>query len=194
MFAIHHHRNLAITAFAVGLFVGCGESAEGPLEGPVDFTSHGAHLVRQAACAQDYENGARKGAGAEDYNASTLWSVSPYLVLVPSEGEGYVNVNVDAPHYDWLVYTTSDVDIESMDGPDLEYGGPVTECPELDLVEYGAHHEELTNWQLRMRAEPMSRAHFYAGLAATEHSDPEKAGHAGHDLTGDSDAPDHGVH
>jgi hypothetical protein len=170
------------------------EVVDVPVEGPVDFSSSGAAAAREAACTQNYDAGARKGAGAEEFNASMLWSVSPYLVLVPKTGEGYVTVNVDAPHYDWLLYTTSDVKIESQSGPAITFNGAVEECPDLDLVEYGLHHPALNSWSLLLRGEALSRAHFYAGLAATDHSDPNQAGHAGHRLDGDGNVPDHGDH
>lgn len=174
---------------AAGFVVGCADT-----EGPVNFESEGAEVVRQRVCAQDWDAAARKGAAAETFNASTLWSVSPYQVLVPSTGAGFTKLNVDAPHYDWLLYTTSDVRLANIDGPQLAYNGPVRECPELDLVEYGAHHPELTAWMLRIDGDRLSRARFYAGLAATDHSDPDQAGHAGHDLSGDENAPDHAGH
>jgi len=173
-----------------GSFLACGES--GLEEGPVDFDSAGARVVRLRACSQEWEASARKGAGAEAFNASTLWSVSPYQVLVPATGTGYVKLNIDAPHYDWLVYLPSSVDLESVDGPELEYGGPVEECPELGLTEYGVHHTRLRSWLLEVKGAGTSRVRFYAGLAATDHSDPHDAGHAGHDLSGDENAPDHG--
>lgn len=154
-------------------------------EGPVDFDSPGAKTVRQRACAQDWTNSARKGAGAETHNASLVWSVSPYQLLIPSTGTGFTKLNVDAPHYDWLVYLPADYRVEALDGPALEYSGPVEECPDQNLVEYGAHHTGLNSWMLRIDGERLSRARFYAGLAATDHSDPEDAGHAGHDLDGD---------
>ena len=77
--------------------------------------------------------------------------MSPYQVLIPSSGTGHVKVNVDAPHYDWLVYTTEDVALEQLDGPELEYNGLVEECPELGLVEYGAHHPERMPWSFAPR-------------------------------------------
>ena len=172
--------------------VGCGKS--GIDEDHVDFSSEGAQTVRERVCSQDWETATRKGSGAEAHNASLLWSVSPYQVLVPKTGEGYVQVNVDAPHYDWLLYTTSDVTLSALDGPELKLNGPVKECPEMGLIEYGAHHQEVSQWAVRMGGEKFSRARFYAGLAATDHSDPDEAGHAGHDLSGDENAPDHGGH
>jgi len=179
-----------IACLGAAFIVGCGGSDEGP----VDFGSEGAELVRQRVCSQDWETAARKGTGAETYNASTVWSVSPYQLLVPSTGEGFVSLNVDAPHYDWLLYTTSDVRLTALDGPDLAFNGSVRECPELDLVEYGVHHQELVSWLVRVDGAALARAKFYAGLAATPHSDPDEAGHAGHDLSGDGEAPDHGGH
>jgi hypothetical protein len=172
-----------------GLLIGCGGE-----EGPVDFDSEAARVVREQACSQDWSTAARKGAGAETYNASTLWSVSPYQVLVPSTGVGFVRLNVDTPHYDWLLYTTADVQLDNLDGPALESNGPVAACPELGLVEYGAHQHALMSWSLQMGGEPLSRARFYAGVAGTDHSDPDEADHAGHDVSDDSDAPAHGDH
>lgn len=188
---MQRQQHAVFVALLLAATAGCGEE-EGFVEGPVDFQSAGAQSVRHKVCGQDWDNAARKGAGAEDYNASTLWSVSPYQVLVPSTGEGHVLLNVDAPHFDWLIYTAAETDLEVLDGPEVVFNGPVEECPELGLVEYGVHHPELTSWPLVLAAEPMSRAQFYAGLATTDHSDLSKAGHAGHDLTGDADAPGHG--
>jgi hypothetical protein len=189
------NKNILVSlGLSTGLLVLPGCQAQGFEEGPVDFDSDGAKAVRERACGQDWVLAARKGAAAETHNASMIWSVSPYQVLVPRTGTGYVNINVDAPHYDWLVYTTSDVDIEALAGPELEYGGPVEECPELDLLQYGAHHIDLNAWEMRLDAEEGSRARIYVGLAATDHSDPNAAGHAGHDLSGDEHAPGHGGH
>jgi hypothetical protein len=185
---------LGLAILSSMLFACDGRGVEGPIEGPVDFNSPAAAVVREAACAASYDTGARKGAAAEAVNASTLWSVSPYMVLVPSAGEGHVRLNVDAPHFDWLLYTTSDFAIDNIDGPDIEFNGAVKECPELDLVEYGVHHPELTSWSLVLEGEGLARAHFYAGLAPTEHSDLSQAGHAGHSLNGEAHVPNHGDH
>lgn len=185
---------IALLLCSTALLVACQEGDNMPSETHVDFASTGAAAARAAACSQDYDTAARKGAGAEDYNATTLWSVSPYLVLVPSTGEGHVVLNVDAKHYDWLLYTTSDVELESAGGPDIVFNGPVQECPEFGLMEYGVHHTDHATWPLLLRADGLSRVHFYAGLAATPHSDPTEAGHAGHNLDGDSGVPDHGDH
>lgn len=169
-----------------GVALGAGTPVELPMT--VDFDSVGAGDVRASACAQTFENPARIGAGAELLTAPNLWSVSPYLVLIPASGEGYVSLNIDALHFDWLLYTTSDVTIEGLDGPLLESGGTVAQCPGQDLVEYGGHHHEIIDWPLRLRGEPGSRAKFFAALSGTEHSDPDAAGHAGHNLSGDPDA------
>jgi hypothetical protein len=176
----------------VGLTLAC-ESQEFR-EGPVDFDSEGAQTVRHRVCAQDWESAARKGSAAETYNATTIWSVSPYQIMLPGTGAGFFKVNVDAPHYDWLLYTTSDVELSSLEAAALEYNGPVKECPEQGLIEYGVHHTGLMDWPLRVDGNEFSRVRFYAGLAATDHSDPDAAGHAGHDLSGDENAPNHGGH
>lgn len=170
---------LLMSILLISLTGGCGEdistASEGTPPDPVRAAS-----VRQTLCAQNWDTAARKGSGAEPENASLLWSVSPYHLLVPSTGEGYTRLNIDAPHYDWLIYTTADVDIASIGGPSVKFSGPVEECPELNLVEYYAHHEVRAEWHLRLRGEAMSRALFYAGLVETEHSDPNDAGHASH--------------
>jgi hypothetical protein len=188
MFNMRTHGFVSLGLLA-GLLVGCGGE-----EGPVDFGSEAAQDVRERACSQDWSTAARKGAGAETYNASTLWSTSPYQVLVPSAGVGFVQLNVDTPHYDWLLYTTADVQLESLGGPALESNGPVAMCPELGLTEYGAHHHALISWPLRMDGEPLSRGRFYAGIAATDHSDPDEADHVAHDESDESDGPDHDDH
>ena len=124
----------------------------------------------------------------------SLWSVSPYLILIPSTGVGHVNINIDAAHFDWLIYTTSNVDITTITGPQWVYNGPVQECPERGLVEYGVHHSEAILHAVALRAAPLSRVFFYAGLAPTDHSDLNSAGHAGHTLTGDGQVPSHSGH
>jgi len=154
----------------------------------VDFSSAGVAAARASACAQTFDNPTRVGAAAEVGNAPNLWSVSPYLILIPAGGEGFVSLNIDAVHFDWLVYTTSDVTIEGLGGPPLELGGAVAECPAQDLVEYGGHHHEIIGWPLKLNGQAGSRAQVFAALSGTEHSDPDAAGHAGHNLSGDVDA------
>lgn len=163
------------------ILTGCGEEESG-LSGS-SATSPDPEkvaLIRQAACAQDWDNAARKGSGAEMQNASLLWSVSPYHLLVPATGTGYTRLNIDTPHYDWLIYTTATMSLESLAEPSIRFNGPVEDCPDLNLVEYYVHHEVRTEWYLQLTGEPMSRALFYAGLLETDHSDPNDAGHASH--------------
>ncbi|MDH5673143.1 MAG: hypothetical protein OEZ06_13390 [Myxococcales bacterium] len=160
----------------------------------VDFDSPQVAALRQTSCSQDFEAATRIGAAAAPENASGLWSVSPYQVLLPQSGEGYVMVHIDAPHFDWLLYTSASATLESLDEPALEFGGDVEVCGEPALVEYGLHPPEPSGWPLRIVGEPGTRVLFYAGLAQTDHSDPSQAGHAGHDLSGDVGAGgvDHG--
>ena len=171
---------------------GCGEDLPQSQERSAPDHDE-SERVRQAVCDQDWETAARKGSGAEIENASLLWSVSPYHLLVPSTGEGDTKLNIDAPHYDWLIYTTADVELESVDAPSLTLNGPLERCPELQLVEYYAHHETRSEWHLRLRGAGMSRALFYAGLVRTDHSDPSDAGHASH-LFEDQDDAEHEHH
>jgi hypothetical protein len=183
---------LSLIMLSASFALACEQEAF--VEGPVNFESEGAQQVRLRACQQDWDIGARKGSAEETQNATLLWSVSPYQILVPKTGRGFAKLNIDAPHYDWLVYTTSDVQLDAIDGPPLTYNGPVEECPELDLVEYGAHQEDRRYWMMQLDAQNSTHVKFYSGLAATDHSDPEEAGHAGHLLDGDEHAPGHGGH
>ena len=173
------HIALGLTLLSISVLSGCGEERAQP-QGRANPNPDQSERVRQMVCEQNWSEAARKGSGAEIENASILWSVSPYHLLVPSTGEGYTRLNIDAPHYDWLIYTTADVELESVDKPALIFNGPLERCPELQLVEYYVHHEVRTEWHLRLRGAAMSRALFYAGLVETEHSDPEDAGHAAH--------------
>jgi len=161
---------------------GCDHgSAHHPEIPVVDFRSEGATVARLEACGAEFGSGAHVGSALDRSSAPTLWSVSPYMVLLPADGVGHVTLNVDAPHFDWLLFTDADVLLESLEGPEATSNGILDGCAEPRLAEYGAHHHERIYWPLRLTGEPGTRVHLYAALSATPHSDPSLAGHAGHD-------------
>lgn len=173
----------------VGFSAGC-DGSEAMTS--VDFASEDVQKARTLACRAHFEAPARVGAAAQPENAGALWAVSPYLVLIPASGVGYVGVHVDAEHFDWLVYTDA-ADLATESGPKLTYGGPLHHCADKGLREWGTHHVEPSTWLLRVEGEPGSRVRVYVALSATEKSDWADAGHAGHVL-GEAAGDAHGGH